>query len=47
MVSHDSRLIQETKCGLWVVEENGISEIDGDFGDYRREVLQALGEVED
>uniref|UniRef100_A0A8C3UCW4 ATP binding cassette subfamily F member 1 n=1 Tax=Catharus ustulatus TaxID=91951 RepID=A0A8C3UCW4_CATUS len=30
---------------LWVVEEQGLSQIDGDFDDYKREVLEALGEV--
>ncbi|XP_019849794.1 PREDICTED: ATP-binding cassette sub-family F member 1-like [Amphimedon queenslandica] len=47
MVSHDARLIQETECTLWVIEENKINEIDGDFDDYKKEVLQQLGEVVD
>ena len=46
-MSHDSRLIQDSQCVLWVIENNGISEIDGDFEDYRHEVLLALGEVDD
>ena len=45
LVSHDARLIQETNCTLWVVENKEINEIDGEFEDYRREVLQALGEL--
>ncbi|XP_061216355.1 ATP-binding cassette sub-family F member 1 [Neopsephotus bourkii] len=45
VVSHDARLITETSCQLWVVEEQGLSQIDGDFEDYKREVLEALGEV--
>ncbi|XP_013210506.2 ATP-binding cassette sub-family F member 1 isoform X2 [Microtus ochrogaster] len=45
VVSHDARLITETNCQLWVVEEQSISQIDGDFDDYKREVLEALGEV--
>ncbi|XP_058713361.1 ATP-binding cassette sub-family F member 1 isoform X2 [Poecile atricapillus] len=45
VVSHDARLITETNCQLWVVEEQGLSQIDGDFEDYKREVLEALGEV--
>ncbi|KAM9166953.1 LOW QUALITY PROTEIN: ATP-binding cassette sub-family F member 1-like [Mergus octosetaceus] len=45
VVSHDARLITETACQLWVVEERGLSQIDGDFDDYKREVLEALGEV--
>lgn len=45
-MSHDARLIEETECQLWVIENRGISEIDGDFDDYKQEVLQALGEVD-
>ena len=43
-MSHDERLIRETDCQLWVVEEQTINEIEGDFDDYRRELLLALGE---
>ncbi|CAG0895374.1 unnamed protein product [Darwinula stevensoni] len=44
IVSHDERLIRDTECQLWIIEDQNISEIDGDFDDYRREVLEALGE---
>lgn len=44
IVTHDERLIRETECTLWVIENNGISEIDGGFDDYRREILHSLGE---
>jgi len=44
IVSHDERLIRETNCQLWVVENQNIAEIDGDFDDYRLELLQSLGE---
>lgn len=44
IVSHDQRLIRETNCTLWVVEEQSINEVDGDFDDYRRELLESLGE---
>ena len=44
IVSHDSRLICETDCQLWVVEEQTINEIDGGFDDYRDEILKELGE---
>merc|ERR1712141_494961 len=44
IVSHDERLIRETNCQLWVIEEQTINEIEGDFDDYRREVLEQLGE---
>ncbi|KAM9339904.1 ATP-binding cassette sub-family F member 1 isoform 2-T2 [Symphorus nematophorus] len=45
IVSHDARLITETQCQLWVVEDFTINQIDGDFDDYKREVLEALGET--
>lgn len=45
IVSHDARLITETQCTLWVVENQSINQIDGDFEDYKREVLEALGET--
>ena len=44
IVSHDARLITETDCALWVVEHQTINQIDGDFDDYKEEILQALGE---
>ncbi|KAL3990375.1 ABC transporter family protein [Acanthocheilonema viteae] len=45
MVTHDERLIKETNCQLWIVENLGIAEIDGDFEDYRKEILDQLGET--
>lgn len=45
IVSHDERLIRDTDCQLWVVEDHTINEVDGDFDDYRRELLEALGET--
>ncbi|XP_078146300.1 ATP-binding cassette sub-family F member 1 isoform X2 [Centroberyx gerrardi] len=45
IVSHDARLITETQCQLWVVEDSSVNQIDGDFDDYKREVLEALGET--
>lgn len=45
MVTHDERLVVRTDCNLWVVENQGIDEIDGDFEDYKKEVLDALGEA--
>ncbi|XP_038063471.1 ATP-binding cassette sub-family F member 1-like [Patiria miniata] len=46
LVSHDARLITETDCQLWVVEEKSINEIDGNFDDYKHELLVELGELE-
>merc|ERR1739838_983752 len=45
IVSHDARLITETQCQLWVVEDQAVNQIDGDFEDYKREVLESLGET--
>ncbi|EDV27423.1 uncharacterized protein TRIADDRAFT_20563, partial [Trichoplax adhaerens] len=45
LVSHDARLIQETNCQLWVVEDQTINEVEGDFDDYKREILEVLGET--
>ncbi|XP_053189709.1 ATP-binding cassette sub-family F member 1 isoform X3 [Scomber japonicus] len=45
IVSHDARLITETQCQMWVVEDCTANQIDGDFDDYKREVLEALGET--
>lgn len=45
IVSHDERLIRETECTLWVIEDKTINEVDGDFDDYRKELLDSLGEV--
>ncbi|KAF2358207.1 ABC-transporter extension domain [Trinorchestia longiramus] len=44
IVSHDERLIRDTDCQLWVIEDQTINEIDGDFDDYRKELLDQLGE---
>ena len=44
IVSHDEHLIRDTDCQLWVIENQNIDEIDGDFDDYRKEVLEELGE---
>lgn len=45
IVSHDERLIRETNCTLYVIEDQTINEVDGDFDDYRKEVLDSLGEI--
>ncbi|XP_075228000.1 ATP-binding cassette sub-family F member 1 isoform X2 [Lycorma delicatula] len=45
IVSHDERLIRDTDCTLWVIEHQTINEVDGDFDDYRKELLESLGEV--
>lgn len=45
IVTHDERLIRDTECTLWVIENQSIAEIEGDFDDYRKELLESLGEV--
>lgn len=45
IVSHDERLIRETGCALYVIEDQTINEVEGDFDDYRKELLESLGEV--
>ncbi|XP_041973877.1 ATP-binding cassette sub-family F member 1 isoform X1 [Aricia agestis] len=45
IVSHDERLIRETDCTLHVIEDQTINEVDGDFDDYRKELLESLGET--
>jgi len=45
IVSHDERLIRDTECCLYVIENQQINPIDGDFDDYRKELLESLGEV--
>lgn len=44
VVTHDERLILETRCNLFVIENKGIFELEGDFDDYRLEILDALKE---
>ncbi|CAG9858316.1 unnamed protein product [Phyllotreta striolata] len=45
IVSHDERLIRDTSCALYIIEDRTINELDGDFDDYRKELLESLGEV--
>lgn len=43
-MSHDERLIRDTDCQLWVVEDETLNEVDGNFDEYRKELLESLGE---
>ncbi|EGT43717.1 hypothetical protein CAEBREN_13072 [Caenorhabditis brenneri] len=45
MVTHDERLVVRTDCDLWIVENQSVEAIDGDFDDYKKKVLDALGET--
>nr|QNH67963.1 ATP-binding cassette transporter subfamily F member 1 X1 [Brachionus plicatilis] len=44
IVSHDERLIRETDCRLYSIEGQDIFALDGDFDDYRKDLLHSLGE---
>ena len=44
IVSHDERLIRETDCRLYSIESQDIFALDGDFDDYRKDLLNSLGE---
>lgn len=46
LVSHDSRLIESTNCVLWSCEDQNAYEYDGDFEDYKDEILTAIREAE-
>lgn len=39
LVSHDIRLIEATKCDLWVVEDMTVACFDGTFDEYREKML--------
>ncbi|XP_058802702.1 ATP-binding cassette sub-family F member 1 [Phymastichus coffea] len=45
IVSHDERLIRETECTLYEIDGQTIEEVDGDFDDYRKDLLESLGEI--
>nr|QNH67964.1 ATP-binding cassette transporter subfamily F member 1 X2 [Brachionus plicatilis] len=44
IVSHDERLIRETDCQLYVIENQKVAAFNGDFDDYRAELLNFFGE---
>ena len=44
IVTHDERLIRECDCTLYNLEDGQMMEMAGDFDDYRRELLESLGE---
>jgi ATP-binding cassette subfamily F protein 1 len=44
VVTHDERLIRETECLLYIIENQTVNQLDGDFDDYRKELLELLGE---
>lgn len=42
IISHDSELITQTDSVLWVVDKKGIQEFDGDYYDYRNQLINIL-----
>uniref|UniRef100_A0A1I7Y328 ABC transporter domain-containing protein n=1 Tax=Steinernema glaseri TaxID=37863 RepID=A0A1I7Y328_9BILA len=42
MVTHDERLIRATECQLWIVKDQNVVKMDGDFDTYRDEILEDL-----
>jgi ATP-binding cassette subfamily F protein 1 len=46
LVSHDARLIQQVCSDIWVVGDNTVTIYDGDFEDYRAELVAEFEEKE-
>jgi ATP-binding cassette subfamily F protein 1 len=46
LVSHDARLIRDTECRLWVCDNKDVLVYDGEFDDYREELVVELVEKE-
>lgn len=44
VVTHDERLIRETDCRLYIIENQNVVDMKCDFDDYRKELLEELGE---
>jgi ATP-binding cassette subfamily F protein 1 len=42
IVSHDARLILETNCELYECGERKVEKYEGDFSDYRDDILERL-----
>lgn len=42
LVSHDARLIQSTGMVLWLCENNSVTELQGDFEDYKNSVIREI-----
>jgi ATP-binding cassette subfamily F protein 1 len=44
VVTHDSRLIEQCDCTLWVVEKEGVTKWEEGFGDYKATLLREMEE---
>lgn len=42
VVSHDARLLTETKCVVWIVGEEKVTQFRGSFEDYRRDLVDSM-----
>ena len=42
LISHDAHLIREVCSELWVVKDKNVSRYEGDYDDYREEVLESF-----
>lgn len=42
VVSHDARLLTETKCVVWIVGEEKVTQYKGSFEDYRRDLVDSM-----
>ena len=42
LVSHDARLICEAGCELWIVDNQTVTRFDGDFDEYREQLLEEI-----
>mmetsp|Transcript_13796 Transcript_13796/g.24694 ORF Transcript_13796/g.24694 Transcript_13796/m.24694 type:complete len:264 (+) Transcript_13796:1-792(+) len=47
LISHDERLIVETECRLWVLENKTVTEWEGGFDEYRDSILADLARQEE
>jgi ATP-binding cassette subfamily F protein 1 len=46
LVSHDTRLISHVCSSLWIVKDNTVTVFDGDFDDYRTELIEEFEQKE-
>lgn len=42
LVSHDARLICEAGCELWIVDNQTVTRFDGEFDEYRDQLLEEI-----
>ena len=42
LVSHDSELITQTECVLWVCDNKKITKYQGEYDDYKQEILDSI-----